>query len=408
MNYYAAKKKPKYKKKEKEKGWFGHELSKDQKDAVEKILSTKSAHFISGAAGSGKSTVINYIRATNKKVSVTATTGLAAQLVSGSTLHSFAGLIPNKGAVDSNKADYRIKNTELLIVDEASMMDEWLFLQLLRRFELAKHEPKLLLVGDFLQIPPVNAEPLYKSEYFKFIDLIKLTSYHRQSDPDFIAILNDVRVGIYSDRVRQFIKEKTSNELPDDCTHLMSLRSKVEQRNLEKLNALKGKEVVFTWDVVKFSFDEKDLDKLNNIRMPRELCLKIGARIMMLNNDQERRWVNGSTGVVMDIVQGTEIIYVQLDSGYSVQVERKLEQVVNADDEILFSVKQFPMMLAFASTIHKIQGATLDKVGINLNNHFETALTYVSLSRCKTSKGIYLCGQLSAIKTDMEAVKLFG
>src|SRR5258708_5343881 len=104
--------------------WRGHKLSKDQTDAVDKILSTKSeVAFLTGRAGSGKSTVVDFIRTTQPRVAITATTGMAAQIVQGATLHSFAGIIPNNGAIDSDRADARIRGTDILVVDEASMMD---------------------------------------------------------------------------------------------------------------------------------------------------------------------------------------------------------------------------------------------------------------------------------------------
>lgn len=383
------------------------ELSLDQTNAVNEIISGNSLfYFLTGKAGSGKSTVVEYIRQHHERVKVTATTGTAAQLINGITLHSFAAIIPNEGAINSPKANNRMTKTDILIIDEASMMDEWLLLQLIERCKQADHYPKIVLVGDFLQLPPVNSLPLYKSELWKSFKVIKLTTNHRQKDVEFINILNDIRCGQLTNEVNEFLTKKTVEELPDDCIHIMAYKKDVEIRNNFKLEELQEKEHIFEWEL-SIKYDSNGLQrKLDAVRFPQVLKLKKNARVILLNNDPNWKWVNGSTGIVVHITD--KYIEVILDRNKSlVRVERVEETIEDPDGLVLASITQFPMMLGWASTIHKAQGSTIDKIGINLNGHFETGQTYVSLSRCTNPDGIYVCGKLKNIKFSQEAVDLF-
>lgn len=341
-------------------GWNGPELSQDQKDAVKDILTGDGPFFLVGIAGSGKSTVINYLRSTEPGVSVTATTGLAAQLIGGHTLHHFAGIHPEKGVLSSWQANYRVSKTKILVVDEASMMDEELFDKLLERIKEAKAKLKIVLSGDFLQLPPVSSEPFYKSKYWEHFKVIKLTTCHRQKDIEFLDILNDIRCGKKTERVSNFIQAKTVSSLPEDCTHLMSHRDKVEIRNKQKLEEIKGKEFRFEWNLSDYTETPSEANLIKNARMIESLHVKVGARVMLLNNDKDYRWVNGSTGTIVDVREDIDLIYVQLDFGRVVEVNRIIEEITNADGFIVYTIEQYPIMLAFAVTIHKcVSGETL-------------------------------------------------
>lgn len=383
-------------------------LSSDQRAAVEAIKSGPGPFFLTGEAGSGKTFVLNYLRSTIQNCVVTAMTGTAAQLVQGRTLHSFAGIHPQHGVIKSKKANARIQDCDLLIIDEISMASVGVVRQLYQRFKYADHWPKLLMVGDFLQLPPVDGEKLFTSPSWQDCLTLKLTSQHRQSDQGFIAVLNDIRRGELTQRAKDFIASRTVDRLPDDCTHLMAYKDQVYFRNREKLEEIKGPSYGSKM-LVELPYENSKAPtaaELRRARFVQVLSLKAGARIMMLTNDQCGLWVNGSTGVVEGIEPGR--VSVRLDSGKHVDVCKATEDVLDADGRVICSIFQYPISLAWAQTIHKSQGATLDRVGINLNGHFETGQTYVALSRCRTAAGLFLVGSLSEVLVDGVALRHCG
>jgi ATP-dependent DNA helicase PIF1 len=386
-------------------------LSVDQSEALQVISKELGPFFVTGPAGCGKSFLIDEIRR-GSGVEVCATTGIAAQLVHGMTVHSFLGIHPTHGVFKSYKANQRVKWTKTLVVDEISMASSELLGQMIERFEQAEHAPKLVLVGDLLQLPPVSGKFIYEHPLWEQIRIIKLTTIHRQKDPDFVDALNDLRVGAASDKVLKLVEERRVQALPPDCTLLFPHKAKVEDVNVRRLHALPGEESSFEWDVVQWRNPKKDedddamLDQASSkARYPRVLTLKEGARVCMLNNDPNGSWVNGSTGEVVSFSE--ERVVVKLDRGYEVDVRSVNEEIFSsAGKEPDLTISQFPMMLAWALTTHKAQGMTLDRVGIDLDNHFACGMTYVALSRCKTKQGLYLVGSLSLVGADAKALQI--
>lgn len=392
--------------------------SQDQRKAINMIESAPGNFFLTGPAGSGKSFIISRLehewKEKKRNVVVTATTGVAAQLVKGRTLHSYLGIHPRHGVIDSPAADERVANTDLLIVDEISMASSKLISQMFRRFKNAFHLPKVLAVGDFLQLPPVEGEFAFENVLWQTFRQLNLTGNHRQRDPGFIDPLNDLRVGKITDRVRKLIAERSRDELPKDCTHLSAHRATVEEINSRRLEALPGRRYRSVWDVVREKrVKGKDATAVDEskVRFVKELDLKIGARVVLLTNNISENgvisWVNGSTGEVVDISKGC--VSVLLDSNASVvNVQPEEETTYDADGNELFTIRQFPMMLAFALTIHKSQGMTLDKVGVDLGRHFASGQTYVALSRCKTKGGLFLKGELTEVPVNEKALQICG
>lgn len=383
-------------------------FSPDQYEAVRAILDGRGPFFLTGQAGSGKSFVVEYLRHAIINVAVTATTGSAAILVKGRTLHSFAGIHPTWGVYNSEKVDARIRGTDLLIIDEVSMADTKLLDQLYTRFNRAGHEPKLLLVGDFLQLPPVEGDSLFDSHRWSSFAVLKLSQQHRQSDAAFISVLNEIRVGVLSDNVKSFIASRTVPTLPDDCTHLMAHRSSVDQRNMDKLSELDGQRYASKWhvDPAKYNKDgtpkeieQRDLEKS---RFTETLYLKENARVVLLTNQPEGLWVNGSTGIVVSVAQGS--VKVKLDSGLTVSVPKDEDEILDGDGSPTCTITQYPIKLAWALTIHKAQGMSMDRVGVDLGYHFAPGQTYVALSRCRTAEGLFLKGSISDLIVDEEAL----
>lgn len=385
-------------------------LSEDQREAAKLIDDNEGPFFLTGPAGCGKSFLIEHLRQ-RRRVSVCATTGIAAQLIRGRTIHSFCGIHPNLGVFESYTANQRVRNTDILIIDEVSMASSELLNQIIQRFEIAEHWPKIVTVGDLLQLPPVSGGYVYENPMWDTFKVIRLTTIHRQQDKSFVDALNDLRVGNVSQRVLQLVEERRVDSLPTDCTQLYPHKATVEDVNLLRLGELSGEEKRFEWDVVKwhkYKDEQKNKEAFEKTaakaRFPRMLSVKVGARVCMLNNEQTGLWVNGSTGKIIDIVQ--DRIDVELDSGCRVKIWPMEEQVYAADEEPSLVVKQYPMMLAWALTAHKSQGMTLDRVGIDLTNHFAPGMTYVALSRCKTKEGLHLIGKMSPIKVDARALAI--
>jgi hypothetical protein len=380
-------------------------LSADQQRAVDAIGGKPGPFFLTGPAGSGKSFVINYLRATVPGCVVTATTGAAAQLIGGRTLHSFASIHPRYGAVRSRAANTRARACDLLVIDEVSMANDQLMCLLDDRFDQAGHWPKLLLVGDFLQLPPVDGTPLFRSPLWPSYEVLTLTTQHRQVDGDFVSVLGDLRSGLLTERAKAFIGMRRVDDLPDDCTHLMAHKSSAERRNLLRLKQLPGVPGRSQWQV-QWMVKEKsrDVRHLREARLLPELRLKAGARVVMLTNTDD--WVNGSTGHVEYILPGS--VGVRLDAGPSVRVGKVDEDVLDADGKTVCRVTQYPIMLAWSLTIHKSQGMTIDRVGVDLGGHFAPGQTYVALSRCRTADGLFLVGKLDGLVVDPETVGLFG
>lgn len=381
-------------------------LSPDQKLAFDTIMADPTgSFFLTGPAGSGKSFVVDHIRSTIPKVAVTATTGAAAQLIQGRTLHSFAGIHPTWGVINSPKADERIRKCDILIIDEISMADPKLLMQVFQRFSRAGKAPKIVLVGDFLQLPPVEGACLFEADFWPMFKVLRLRQAHRQKDDAFISALNDIRIGKMTDQVNALISSRRVSVLPQDCTQLVSRRDVAEQINVERLVTLPGQLYRSTWILDLKDEDKPPLD-LSKSRFVEVLQLKNDARVVLLTNEPDGLWVNGSTGVVDSVSNGS--VRVKLDNGKTVSVSKITDDVFDGDGRVVASITQYPIRLAFALTIHRSQGMSIDRIGVNLDNHFAAGQTYVALSRCKTSEGLYLCGNLQRLIVDARALKFCG
>lgn len=382
-------------------------LSPDQLAAIDAIRNSDHKYFfVTGSAGSGKSFVMNEVKRLMKNVSMTATTGSAAQLIGGRTLHAFAGILPKQGCIMSKKAAMRMALTQVLIIDEASMMDSWLLDQLLLRCKWTMHYPKIVLVGDFFQLPPVDGTPVYQHPLWQQFKVLKLTHNHRQGmEGKFVEALNDLRYGDYTERLVEMIKSRTVDALPQDCTTLVAHRNTAAAINDDRLKQL-GKPI----KLYKADDDFPVGYNTDKMRFPTDLKLAEGARIVMLKNTEQ--FFNGSTGVVEHI--GSEFVRVKLDArgrdeeAWTVAVERETEEVQDGDGAKIGSRLQYPMMLAWGLTIHKSQGMTLDRVGIDLNAHFAPGQTYVALSRCRSVEGLFLVGNFVYVPLPYSLRKFLG
>lgn len=373
--------------------------------------------FITGKAGSGKSRLIEYLRTnTSKKVAVLAPTGLAALNIRGQTVHSFFKLprrVMTKEAMAHVRIDESlIRQVDAVIIDEASMVRADMLDAidiLLRRVGRDKTRPfggmQVILVGDLFQLPPVVTnedrpilEELYSSAYFfgagvyrgAEFEMRTLTSMFRQTDPEFVNLLNAVRQGEVRFEELAPINARVGGASTQGI-FLSTTNSVANQINLSELTALPSKEKIYS---AGFEGEFRVEDRV--LPVEPELILKKGARVMFVKNGGS--WVNGTLGVVTKLRD--DGVSVQTDDGEEVAVEAeewddivyKLDpETKRVEEKKIGSMRQLPLRLAWAVTIHKSQGMTFDRVHIDFSRSpFAHGQTYVALSRCRTIGGLSL------------------
>lgn len=375
-------------------------FSKDQKRAWD-LLQSEFNVFVTGEAGSGKSYIIRHFMAERdpKKFPVLASTGAAAVLVGGRTFHSFMGLGILEGGVDATverartdrRLRKRLKEAEGFIVDEVSMLSGPTLQAAERICRMCRdiEEPwgglRVIAVGDFAQLPPVQQG--YSPRSWAFLDPVwELTNFQsvvlkqnmRSGDGEFLTILNDIRRGKVNDVVETFLNRKTAT--PDEIfegTRLFPRRNQTDSYNTCELQKLPGELVCFP---SVYSGKDKAIEQLKkHSPLPDELFVKTNALVMLRQNDPKQRWVNGSTGYIRKISK-TEIS-IELLNGRMIKIEPMSFSLLDAEGVPTAAVTNFPISLAYAATIHKAQGMTLDRLMVNLNALWEPGQAYVALSR---------------------------
>ncbi|PMQ00870.1 MAG: AAA family ATPase [Dictyoglomus sp. NZ13-RE01] len=402
------------------------EFNEQFKKALDLMENTNKNVFITGKAGTGKSTLLNYFRSiTKKNIVVLAPTGVSALNVNGETIHSFFGFKPNVTLQSIRKLKDKeakiYKEIDTIVIDEISMVRADLldcvdyFLRLNGK---SKSKPfggiQMIFIGDLYQLPPVVTSKekelftkRYKSQYFfdsdVFKDLpvefIELEKVYRQRDEKFINLLNEIRNNTIIEESLKLLNSRVRENFEDSdyTVYLTPLNETANKINMEKLNSLKGK--LYEWNAyIEGEFDE------NSYPTDAILYLKKGAQVMMLNNDSKGRWVNGSIGKVVDIKRSKnyefDIIKVQFPDNRVEEVYpftweifhyRYNDDIKMIETEVVGSFTQYPLRLAWAVTIHKSQGKTFDKVVIDLERGvFAPGQLYVALSRCTSFEGIIL------------------
>jgi ATP-dependent DNA helicase PIF1 len=387
------------------------------------LINLKSSDniFLTGVAGSGKSFLIRHFLKSqdNQTFPVLASTGAAAILVGGRTFHSYFGLGIMQGGFDetvkralkNKRLVKRIQKTKGVVIDEVSMLSgptlraaEFIARSALKK-NLAWGGLKIITVGDFAQLPPVNRYGSLKEWAFldhvweasNFIPQV-LKTVVRTKDAHFSEVLNQVRLGQVTPQVSDFLSSKVKAVSEDfDGTRLFPRREQAETYNLTRLERIKGN--LSTSDTV-FSGDQKFIEDLKRSSpIPNVLTLKIGALVMLRVNDPKTRWVNGSLGIIKNITPVA--LKIELFDGGVIEVEKVSFSLLNAEGKEVASALNFPVNLAYAATIHKAQGMTLDKIFVDLKNLWEPGQAYVALSRIKDPSGLFISDwSPSSIKTD--------
>ncbi|MCC7357044.1 AAA family ATPase [Candidatus Uhrbacteria bacterium] len=382
--------------------------------------------FITGRAGTGKSTLLNHFREQTKLIApVLAPTGIAAINVQGETIHRFFHFVPGITANEAyRKGCISIKNkiyqkADILIIDEISMVRADLldcidnFMRGVRRNKRPFGGLRIVVIGDLYQLPPILTTQekkaflqMYETPYFFSshvvkrliatgdITCIELEKVYRQSDISFISLLNAVRDQSISEKKLKLLNQRLHAKTPEQTIILTTINVSAEKINLQHLNQLSGRT---------FFFESTSHGVCSDIEMPTEctMKLKIGARVMCIANDPQGRFVNGSLGLVIACtMEPTPLVTVKLDNGILINVTNHTwnmyrstfnEETKTLDQEKIGSFTQIPLKLAWAITIHKSQGKTFDHVTIDLGNGaFTSGQTYVALSRCRSFEGISL------------------
>ncbi|MBT3865281.1 AAA family ATPase [Candidatus Peregrinibacteria bacterium] len=388
--------------------------------------------FITGNAGTGKSTLLEHFKkTTEKKVAVLAPTGVAALNIEGQTIHSFFLIPPNitpDKVLEHKLPEKRrklVSNLDMIIIDEASMLRADLLdcIDVSLRYHRQEESlpfggVQMVFIGDLYQLPPVVAgdeekrlfQSYYNSPYFfsakSLQDLeftfLELEKIYRQTDNDFISLLNKVRDNTVSLQDLDLLNQRCDPDCDimgnkDLTITLTTTNAAADKKNIEELQKLTSSQQTF--------FGEMD-GEFSKRSLPThlELDLKVGAQVMLLNNDTERRWVNGSIGkikkITFDDIEMEDVLTIELNTGRSVEIGKHSwrihkyffnEDTQKLDTEIAGSFTQFPLRLAWAVTIHKSQGKTFDKVIVDIGRGtFAHGQIYVALSRCTTLGGITL------------------
>lgn len=410
--------------------------NEEMQKALQIIQFTRRSLFLTGKAGTGKSTFMRHIAATiKKKHIILAPTGIAAINAGGSTLHSFFKLpfhplLPTDKRYSARNIRDTLKyngektkllrEVELIIIDEISMVraDIIDFIdKVLRIYNRNMREPfggkQLLLVGDIYQLEPVIKEderqllrPFYPSCFFfdahvfREMQLIavELKKVYRQRDAQFISLLDHIRTSQVSDTDLRLLNARVNAEIGTEegrlSITLSGRRDTVDYINEKQLNTLPDQPTIF-YGHIEGEFPESSLPT------PIELEVKTGAQVLFIKNDKERRWVNGTLGTIIGFGDEEDgIIYVRTEDGRDFDVEREIwsnvrytfnEKEQKIEEEEIGSYQQFPLRLAWAITVHKSQGLTFNNVKIDFTGGvFAGGQTYVALSRCTSLQGISL------------------
>ncbi len=387
----------------------------DKEKALE-ILKSDSNIFLTGAAGTGKTFLLNefieYLKEKEIRFGVTASTGVAATHLNGITLHSWAGMGIDEKKETKKKVSSilrkpglieKIKETKILIIDEISML-KYHNLDLLDNIcKIARSSllpfggMRVIMCGDFFQLPPVNQEN--KEYLFAYnalvwrnsdIKVCYLEKQYRQEDPEFIKILNAIRENKTNSNILEKLKTRINQSIViniDKPTRIFAHNSKADSTNNYELSKIIGEE--HQYDMTSWGPDKLVKILKKNCLAPECLILKIGAIVMFVRNNFGGGYVNGTLGKVIDFNEG----------GYPIieTVSNKITVIpqswnIEENNNILAKITQFPLKLAWAITIHKSQGMTLDAAEIDLGSAFEYGMGYVALSRLKSLNSLKLIG----------------
>ena len=410
-----------------------------QTDAL-RILDAGASVFLTGAPGAGKTYVLNEFikqaRARGASVAVTASTGIAATHLNGQTIHSWSGVGVAQVMTDTllkqikTRRGKRIRATDILVIDEISMMHAWLFDMVDQVCRIIRRDPRpfggmqVVLSGDFFQLPPVSvsgrnndviapapefvaareryAKAGRNPEGFVTESLVwpelnptvcYLTEQHRQDTGELLTVLTDIRQGRVDDGDRMALASRLGLEpvAGEVAVHLFPVNRQADGLNDLRLAQIEDDEHGF---YAESAGPVNLVDRLKkNMLAPEHLVLKTGAAVMALRNDADHQYVNGSIGTVRGFAPESKGGWpiVEFENGNIVTMKQASWEMMDGET-VLASVKQVPLRCAWAITIHKSQGMTLDRAVMDLRRTFAPGMGYVALSRVENLDGLYLGG----------------
>lgn len=402
----------------------------DQTLALE-IMHAGHNVLLTGPAGAGKTYVLNqFIRAAKadgKHVSVTATTGLAATHLGGNTIHSWAGI----GVHDELQSDFEdyllkgrrdiIETTDVLIIDEISMLHDYRLDMVDTVARTVRDDPRpfggiqVILCGDFFQLPPINRDDsradggfIVNSAAWQELEpvICYLDEQHRQDDETFLEILNALRANDIRRRHAEMLLNRIDVRLDqeDVVTELHTVNIDVDRINHARLRQLEGD--THYYEMMTTGKDNYVATLKRSCLAQERLALKQGSLVMAIKNSPERKYVNGSLGIVTGFEKGSDYPIVEFRSGKLVVMKPDSWELRDGDKKRA-SLSQIPLRLAWAITVHKSQGMTLDAARIDLRRAFVEGMGYVALSRVKRLDSLSLLGiNRKALQVSSEALRI--
>ncbi len=385
-----------------------------QKEALE-ILKMGHSAFVTGPAGSGKTHLLNqyikYLKENNVGVGITAATGIAASHMGGQTIHSWSGLgvrdyLSPYDMESLEERSYlwkRFEKTHVLIIDEISMLHHYgldLVDKILRSFKRNKLPfggVQVIFCGDFFQLPPVSrmgergAFFAYRSESWNELapKICYLEEQYRQNDDILLEILNSIRKNNTSPEIINKLFSCSGKENKEGCfpTKIYTHNIDVDEENERELARLPGR-------IFEYNMTSKGQETLSGVLRkwclsPEKLRLKKNAKVIFTKNNFEEGYVNGTQGIV--VTCDDSWITVRVTNGKNIRV-LPATWMIEEDGKIKAEIKQYPLRLAWAITVHKSQGMSLDSAQIDLSRAFECGMGYVALSRVRTLSGLFLDG----------------
>ena len=379
-----------------------------------KIMLQGKNVLLTGAAGAGKTYCLNEFiklaKERGKYVSVTASTGLAASHLNGMTIHSWAGIGTKAYSNEikfENFSEARkqvISNTDILVIDEISMLHDYRLdlvdyvCRVVRKNDTPFGGIQVVLCGDFSQLPPVNRPSERSGKFVVYSNVIKeakfvvcyLSEQHRSRDNNLIRILNNIRSNKITEEDIKSLESCFVEYIDEESeeTYLHTNNANVDAINNAKLREIIEETISYQAKIIGDAYGGKIL--MNSISVPENLDLKIGALVMTVKNHKYGKYVNGSIGKIVGFSEESYPI-VEFLNGNTLAIEPELWDLMDGEN-IRASVSQIPLKLAWAVTVHKSQGMTLDSATINLSNAFIEGMGYVALSRVKDLKSLKLLG----------------
>ncbi len=386
--------------------------------------------FLTGPAGSGKTFVLNayvdFLKSKGVEVGITASTGIAATHINGITIHSWSGMgikdaLSDRELKDISKKPYiakRFKKTRVLVIDEISMLHDFRLDLVDKVCKFLKDDPRpfggmqIILCGDFFQLPPISrggcgSRFVDKSEIWQNMDLkvCYLDEQHRHIDCALIQVLSDIRENKVGEKTLNFLRKRYQKKVENVLTptKLYTHNIDVDAINMRTLEALPGESKVFN---AYSSGNNLLVDVLKKSCLaPEYLYLKKGAVVMFVKNNFKEGYVNGTLASVIRFdMKGSPVV--RLYNGNEIIVSRENWRI-EEDGEIKAEISQMPLRLAWAITVHKSQGMSLDAAEIDLSKSFEKGMGYVALSRVRSFDGLKLMGLNDiALQVNEEALEL--